>query len=54
MAHTLMVGGIELLELLFAAGILGSLVLVVLTAIDDFREVFHRPSDEQPELLTGD
>lgn len=54
MAHELMVGGIKLLELLFAAGLLGSLVLIVLTTIEDFREVFPRSGDEEPELLTGD
>ena len=54
MAHALMVDGIKLLELLFAAGLIGSVVLIVLTTIEDFREVFTRRGDEEPELLTGD
>ncbi len=54
MAHALMVAGIKLLELLFAAGLIGSAILIVLTSIEDFREVFNRDADEEPELLTSD
>jgi hypothetical protein len=49
-----MVAGIKLLEFLFAAGLVGSAILIVLTSIEDFREVFNRDADEDPELLTGD
>jgi hypothetical protein len=54
MAHALMVAGIKLLEFLFAAGLVGSAILIVLTSIEDFREVFNRDADEEPEILTGD
>ncbi len=46
MERDVIVGGIKLLEFLFAAGLVGSAVLIVLTSIEDFREVLHRESDE--------
>jgi hypothetical protein len=54
MAHTLTVAGIKSLEFLFAAGLIGSCILVILTSIEDFREVFHRESDEEPAPFAGD
>src|ERR1051326_4599253 len=39
MAHTLIVGSIKALEFLFAAGLVGSVILILLTSIEDFREV---------------
>ena len=54
MGHILIVGGIKLLEGLFAVGLVGSAVLIVLTSIEDFREVFHRNGDEEPEPLATD
>ncbi len=54
MKHEFMVGGIKLLEFLFAAGLVGSLVLIVITTVEDFRELFTRGGAEEPELLNGD
>jgi len=47
-----MVGGIKLLEGLFATGLVGSVVLIFLTPIEDFREVFHGDSRDESEPLT--
>ncbi len=49
-----MVGGIKMLEFLFATGLVGSLVLIVITTIEDFRELFARGGAEEPEFLNGD
>ncbi len=38
--------GIILLEVLFTVGIIGSAIIVVLVAIDDFKEVFEK--DQTP------
>ena len=48
MSHEFIVGGIKALEFLFAAGLAGSVVLILLTSIEDFREVFHRDAEEEP------
>ena len=47
MTHALIVGGIKLLEFLFAAGLAGTAVLILRTSIEDVREVFHRDSAEE-------
>ena len=52
MEHTLIVSSIKALEFLFAAGLVGSVVLILLTSIEDFREVFHSDSVDEPEPLT--
>ncbi len=49
MTHEVVIGGIKLLEFLFAAGLVGSVVLIILTSIEDFREVFHRETENEPE-----
>ena len=48
MEHSLIVGGVKVLEFLFAAGLSGSVVLILLTSIEDFREVFHADAGEEP------
>ena len=48
MEHSLIVGGVKVLEFLFAAGLIGSVVLILLTSIEDFREVFHADAGEEP------
>jgi hypothetical protein len=49
MAHALMVGGIKTLEILFAGGLIGSVILIILTSIEDFREVFQRDTPEETQ-----
>jgi hypothetical protein len=44
------VGSIKTLEFLFAAGLVGSVVLVLLTSVEDFREVFHPDASEEEPL----
>lgn len=51
MTHELVIGGIKVLEFLFAAGLIGSLILILLTSIEDFREVFQRDPSEEPEAF---
>ena len=53
MKHKLIADGIELLEFLFVFGLGGSVILIILTSIEDFREVlFVGSSDEsEPEPL---
>ena len=52
MTHSLMIAGIKLLEGLFAVGLFGSVILIVLTSIEDFREVFTSGGEDERELLT--
>jgi len=52
MSHELMVGGIKALEFLFAAGLIGSTVLILLTSVEDFREVFQRDAEEEHQAFT--
>ena len=51
MMHELVVGGIKLLEFLFAGGLIGSAVLILLTSVEDFREVFHRDTEEESQAF---
>ena len=51
MTHEILVAGIKTLEGLFAVGIIGSVVLILLTSIEDFKEVFHRDANDEPETL---
>lgn len=51
MTHEMTVVGIKTLEGLFAVGLIGSVILILLTAIEDFREVFHHDATDEPETL---
>lgn len=51
MTHEVMVAGIKVLEGLFLFGLVGSFILICLTSIEDFREVFQRDSIEEREAL---
>ena len=51
MEHEIVVGGIKVLEFLFAAGLIGSAVLILLTSVEDFKEVFHRDVNEEPQAF---
>lgn len=52
MTHEVMVGCIKVLEGLFVAGIVGSFILICLTSIEDFREVFQRESNQEPGAMS--
>ncbi len=51
MSHEVAIVGIKILEVLFATGLIGSVILILLTSIEDFKEVFHRDSNGEPEAL---
>jgi len=50
MAHSLIAGLITLLEVIFVAGVAGSAIVIILTSIEDVREVFHKDTAEDGEL----
>jgi hypothetical protein len=43
----MMVFAVRILEGMFIAGMLGSVLVVLLTALDDIRELFGRDDDKQ-------
>jgi len=43
----MMVFAVRILEGMFIVGMLGSALVVVLTAVDDIRELFGRDNDKQ-------
>lgn len=53
MGHALAVGGITLLEVIFAGGLIGSVVLIILTSIEDFREVFSKDGEEEQQSVSA-
>ena len=54
MEHEIIVAAIKVLEFLFAAGLIGSVILILLTSIEDFREVLHRDTAEEISENFGD
>ncbi len=51
MTHEIIVAGIKILEGLFAVGLIGSVVLILLTSIEDFKEFVHRDANDEREAL---
>ena len=54
MGHALAIIGIKVLEVLFAGGLIGSAILLILTSIEDFREVLTRDEEEEPAHMAAD
>jgi ABC-type thiamin/hydroxymethylpyrimidine transport system permease subunit len=50
-SFAMIVFAVRMLEGMFVVGILGSVLVVVLTAFDDIRELFGRRDDKQRSLL---
>jgi hypothetical protein len=51
MGHAITVAGIRILEVLFAGGLIGSAILVIITSIEDFREVFDHDDEKEPPVM---
>ncbi len=45
--RSLVIFGIKVLEIAFVAGIIGSAVVIILTAVEDLRTIFSKDENER-------